>query len=133
MDGYEGRLGGEVAVPDVVVHGLKVPDALAGVGVESDEGIGEDVVAGAVCAVEVRGGRADGDEDDAAFGIEGDAGPGVRGAGVLPCIFGPGVVAELAGMGDGVELPADLSGANVKGADVSGIGEGAALRRCYRR
>ena len=35
----------KVAIPDVVAHALEMPDALAGVGVEREQGVGEEVVA----------------------------------------------------------------------------------------
>ena len=53
-------------------------------------------------------------------GVEGHAGPVVGGAGGLPGVGGPGFVAGFAGMGDGVEGPAKLAGADVEGADVAG-------------
>ena len=37
--------GGEVVVPEAVVHGLEVPDALPGLGVDRDDALGEEVVA----------------------------------------------------------------------------------------
>lgn len=101
------------------MNALEVPEALAGVGVESEEGVGVEVVAEAVEAVEVVDGGAGGDVDDAALFVEGHAGPVVGGAGDLPGVFGPGLVAGFAGKGDGVEDPAELAGVDVVGADVA--------------
>ena len=112
----------EVAVPDVVVHGLEVPDALAGRGVEGEQGVGEEVGAHAVAAVEVGGGRAGGDENEAPLVVHRHARPVVGGADAEPGVGRPGVVAELAGMRDGVEDPPHLAGAHVEGADVPGGG-----------
>ena len=53
-------------------------------------------------------------------GVERHAGPVVGGAGVFPGVGGPGVVAEFAGMRDGVEGPAQRAGADIEGADVAG-------------
>src|ERR1019366_8265026 len=118
------RRRGEVAVPDIVADSLEVPDTLAGIGMERQQGIGEEVVARAVGAVEIAGGGSGGDVEDSALRVDRHAGPVVGGAGVGPGILGPGVVAVLAGMRNGVETPAQLAGANIEGANVaSGGGE----------
>ena len=46
--------------------------------------------------------------------------PAVGAAAVLPGVLRPGVVAELAGMRDGVKRPAQGAGAHVVRADVAG-------------
>ena len=63
-DGEELGRGGEVVVPEVVVHGLEVPLALAGARVEGDERVAEQVVADAIGAVEIVGGGAERHEDE---------------------------------------------------------------------
>ncbi len=108
------------------MHALEVPEALAGGGIEGEQGIGVEVVADAVAAVIVEDGGAGGRVDDAVLGVESHAGPVVGGAGSLPGIGRPGFVARFAGMGDGVEGPAQLAGADVEGADVAG-GRGVGL------
>ena len=120
LHGDEAGGGGKIEVPGVVTDALEVPDAFAGAGVEGEHAVGEEVVSNAVGAVEIEGGRAGGGEDHAEFRIDGEAGPGVRAAGDLPGVFGPGFVAELAGPGDGVEDPAKLAGFGVPGADMPG-------------
>ena len=137
LDGDEGGGRGEVAVPDVVMDALEVPEALAGGGVEGEEGVGVEIVAEAGCAVEVGYRGAGGDVDDAAVGVDGHAGPVVGCAGGLPGVGGPGLampgfVAGFAGVGDGVEGPAEGSGADVVGADVAGRARGG-FRVCGRR
>jgi hypothetical protein len=122
LHGHEVGRGGQIAVPQIVVDGLKVPLALAGVRIEREEGVGEEVVAVAVAAVEIEGGGAGGHIDDAALRVEAHAGPGVGGAGVGVGFGGPGFIAEFAGLGDGVEDPGDGAGADVEGADVAGGG-----------
>ena len=97
-----------------------MPDALAGIGIQREQGVGEEIVAQPVGAVEIAGGRTGGDEDDAALCIHRHAGPVVGGAGVGPRVFRPCLVAEFAGMRNGVELPAQFAGADVVGADVAG-------------
>ncbi len=81
--------------------------------------VGVEVVADAVGAVEVVDGGAGGGEDDAALLVDDHAGPVVGGAGGLPGVLGPGLVAGFAGVGDGVEAPAQLAGVDVVGADVA--------------
>ncbi len=51
------RRRGQVVIPDVVMKRLEVPDALAGLGVEADERIGEQIVAVTMPAVEIAGRR----------------------------------------------------------------------------
>ena len=51
-----------------------------------------------------------------------DFAPGVGRAGVLPRVLGPGIVAEFAGQRDGVELPHQLAGEDVEGAQIAGRG-----------
>ena len=87
---------GDVPVPDVVMDQLEVPDALAGARVEADQAIGEEIVAGAVAAVEIAGRRLDRDVDVAEFLVGAQRRPGAGVAGVLPGVVLPGLVAELA-------------------------------------
>ena len=56
LDGEQNGRRREVAVPEVVMHGLKMPEAFAGSGVECEQAIGVEVVAGAVGAVEIGSG-----------------------------------------------------------------------------
>ena len=108
--GCEHGRGGEVAVPDVVMDALEVPDLFAGLGVEREQGVGVEVVADAVAAVEVVDRRAGGREDHSAGRVDRESGPCVGGASRLPCACGPGLVAWLAGMWNGVEGPLHRAG-----------------------
>ena len=54
-DGEQVRRRGQVAVPEVVMHELIVPEALAGGGVEREQAVGEEVLADAVAAPEIEG------------------------------------------------------------------------------
>ncbi len=105
-----------------MVDALEVPEALAGVGVEGEERVGEEIVADAIAAVEIHDGGAGWCVDDAVFGVEGHAGPVVGGASGLPGVGRPGAGAEFAGARDGAEAPDELAGADVVGADVAGRG-----------
>ena len=130
-DGDEVRRGGQVAVPEVVVDHLVVPDAVAGAGVEGDEGICVEVVSDAVAAPEVEGGGTGGAEDEAALLVEGEAGPDVGAAGVLIGGGWPGFVAGFTGLGNGVEAPDQFTGAEVIGADGTRGGRGRAFAQAH--
>ena len=102
------------------MHALEVPEHPAGGGIESEQGIGKEIVAEARAAEEVGDGGAGGDEDDSAVFIERHAAPVVGGAGGLPGVLWPAFVAGFAGVGDGSETPAEGSGTDIEGADVAG-------------
>jgi hypothetical protein len=119
-DRDERRRRREVAIPEIVLHRLEVPDALARRGAQAEDRVGEEVVAVAVGAVEVIGRRARGRVQKAALLVERDARPGVGAATVLPRAFRPGVVAELARVRDGVECPLLRAGVDVERTDVAG-------------
>ncbi len=130
--GEQLRRGGQVVVPDVVVHGLEVPEALAGARVEREQRVAEEVGALAIAAEHVVGRRAEREVGDPAPLVDRDLAPRVHAAGPLPCALGPGVVAELARVRDRVEGPHQLAGDDV----VRREGRRAAsrsLRRCWSR
>ena len=99
---------------------LEVPEPLAGARVEREQAVAEQVRAGAVGAVVVVGRRAGREVGDAALRVDRDLAPGVGAADVLPGVLRPRLVAELAGMRHGVELPHQLAGDHVVGAQVAG-------------
>ena len=109
----------QVVVPHRMVHELEVPDALAGLGVEADQRVGEQVVAGAVPAVVVGHRRADRQVDVPELRVVAHVRPDVGPARPLPRLVAPGLVAELARLRDGVEDPLHLAGADVVAADMS--------------
>ena len=113
----------QIVIPKVVVDHLEMPKAFPCRSIERDHRISEDVVPEPLAAVEIECRRPGGDEDDAAFIINAHAAPVVRGAGGLPRVALPGLVAELTGMRDGVEDPCALARAYIKCADVAGRGE----------
>ncbi len=118
---HEHRCLRRVAVPQVVVHELEVPDALAGL-----------ARAGRArsCRTARRRCRSPPQKSHAGEpigrytmprrGVDADPAPGVGSAHGLPGVLRPGVVAELAGPRDRVEGPADGARAHVVGADVAG-------------
>jgi hypothetical protein len=93
-----------------------------GVGVERDQAIGKQIVAGAIGAVKIGGGGTRGHVDDATHGVERHPAPVVCRAAILPRFGRPGLVAEFAGVGNRVERPAHLAGPDVVGANVAGRG-----------
>ena len=97
-----------------------MPDPLAGGGVEAHDALREEVVAEAVAAVVVVGRGAQRQVDVAQLGVGGQHAPGVGRARVGPRAVLPRLVAELAGLGDGVKLPQLLPGAHVEAAHVAG-------------
>ena len=119
LDRHEHGRRREVVVPEIVVNRLEVPDPLPGGGVHRDHRVGEQVVPEAIAAVEVRARRADRQEHQASLEVGRDGGPDVRGTReARPGL--PGVVPELARMGDRVERPAKLAGPHVEGPHVTG-------------
>ena len=99
------RRGHEVVVPQIVMHELLVPQALAGARIEGQQAVAEQVGADAVAAVEIERRRSGREVDDAARHVDRDLAPGVGAADVLPGVLRPGVVAELARTRNGVERP----------------------------
>lgn len=122
MQCEELRGGGIVVIPDVVMHHLKMPEALAGAGVESEEAVGEEIGSSAVDAVEIVFRAGSGRIDDPTLFVERELTPDIGAADSIPCAGRPCFVTELAGMRDGVEGPDDAAGANVEGSQIAGRG-----------
>ena len=89
---------------------LKVPEILAGTGVQSQQAVGVKVGSLAIGAVKVIGGRTDREIRDPSLLIDRYPAPGVGPANVLPRIFRPRVVTHVAGMRNGMKSPDELSG-----------------------
>src|SRR5690242_2407071 len=100
------------------MHLLVVPAVLSGLGLDSHHRDREQVVAGADAAVEIRPRVAGGEVDEAEVGIDGRSLPNA-GSAVFPglAILRPGVVAELARTGDGVERPDEAAILGVESFD----------------
>ena len=115
------RIGGarDVHVPDAVVHELVVPLALAGLQIDGDEGLAEEAVAGTRAAVVVAGRRLHRQIREPELLVHADLRPHAGIAGVDPRVLVPGLVAELARLGNRVEDPQPLAGAHVEAADVA--------------
>src|SRR5882762_10112494 len=102
------------------MYALKMPEAFSGAGVESEQAVGEKVVADAIGGVKIGCGGTGRGVDDAANGVERHFSPVVCGAAGFPSVFWPGVVAEFAGLRNSVKGPAKFSGANIEGANIAG-------------
>ena len=96
-----------------------MPHALARAGVQREHAVAEQIGALAIAAPEIKRRRAKAGKHDAALGVQRHARPAVGAAGGSPRVAGPCVVAEFAGLGNGVEDPPALPGARVVGADVA--------------
>src|ERR1700683_1480183 len=96
-----------------------MPYALAGGGPERNERVREQIVTDTVRSVEIERRGPGGNEYQATLFVQAHAGPVVRRATGLPRILWPGVIAELAGMRDGMKAPANLAASHIKGTDVA--------------
>ena len=102
---HQVRRGGQVIVPDAVMHHLEMPDPFARLGVQTDQAFGEEIVAEPMAAVEVVGGCADRQIDVSQRFVRAHPGPYVRAARGLPGLVLPGLVPELSFLGYGLEHP----------------------------
>src|SRR5471032_882036 len=96
-----------------------MPLALSGLQVDADQAFAKEVVAGAMAAIIIAGGGFNGKIHQAELFVHRDLAPDAGVAGILGRALLPGVVAELAFLGDGVEDPQALAGADVESAHVA--------------
>ena len=121
VDRHEVRRRREVPVPDAVVHGLEVPDTLAGLGIETEQRFGEQVGARTLTAPVVATHRARGGVHEPPLLIECQGSPHVGVAHRLPRSVTPGIGAELLGrLWNRVEDPGALARADVERLNRSG-------------
>src|SRR5207247_3538010 len=97
-----------------------VPGAPAAPTAEAGDAIGEQVVAVPRDAVEIERRRSGRGEHHRVLRVHGHAGPRVRAAFQLVCVWRPRLVAELTGLRDRVEDPAELAAVHVERAGVPG-------------
>ena len=102
-----------------MMHELVMPFADTGLYVDSHDAFAKQTVARAMAAVIVAGRKFYGKVGKAQLFIDADLRPDAGIAGVFSRIFEPGVVAEFAGPGNGVEDPEALSRAYVEAAHIS--------------
>src|SRR5262245_24640136 len=96
---------------------LKVPDPFAGGGVQRQDAITKQVISFSITSVRVRGGRCQWDEDHPALMIDTQDGPRVHTSAILPGVSLPSVMAELARLGNSMELPDQLARARIESTD----------------
>ena len=101
FQGHQHRLGREIVVPRVVADRLVVPDEFSGEGVQHHQGVSVQVLT--VTVASQGGGR--GGEHPAPLRVHADDGPGVGAGTFFPRVSLPGLVSRLAGPGNGVKLP----------------------------
>ena len=97
-----------------------MPDPLSRLGIQGNQRVSKQIIANAISAIEVKNSRSGGHIDNATIDIDRHAGPVVGGPGIFPRVLRPGVITKLARVGNGVERPAQGSGAYIKGSNVPG-------------
>ncbi len=113
------RRGGQIPVPDVVVHELVKPFQPPRQGVDGQERVGVEVLATAIRTVEI-GRRGTGRrKEDPALLVHGHVRPDVRARSVLPALPFPCLDPRLARARNGVKGPQQSSGACVPPPDVA--------------
>ena len=118
FDGHEVRRRGEIAIPQIVVDGLEMPESLARPRIEREQRVRIEVVARTISAPEIRRRRTGRQIDDPALAIESHPGPGVCAAALAPGALGPRLRAELVLVRNGVEAPAKRPCMEIERADV---------------
>src|SRR5262245_44029251 len=96
-----------------------MPFALARGGIQTEHRICEEIVAMPVRPVKIEGRGTRRCEDQSALFIHNQPGPIVRSADVLPGIFRPGLVSELARMRNRMEGPSLPARVRIEGANVT--------------
>ena len=129
LDIEQHRRRGRVGVPQVVADGLEVPAVLAAVRIDSHHGVAVQVGALAVAAVGAGNGRRQRQVQQAAVRVRGEVErPGVGAQPALPAFARPGVVAHVARLRHGVELPQRRAAARIVGAGVADAADRAGRR-----
>ena len=100
----DGRRTG-IVIPRIMVNGLEIPFQFAGLCVQSNKTVAEEIRAFAIATVVIVSALTEGHIDDAALDIDGHHAPHVGAGAIFPAIAFPGIVADLAGLWDGVKLP----------------------------
>src|SRR5271166_6839567 len=96
-----------------------MPDALARLGVQRDETVGEQIIADSISPIEIKRRRTRGNIDNSSLRIDGHPSPVIRGAAGLPRVLRPGVFAEVAGMRNGMKRPARFPATHVIGPHIA--------------
>jgi len=121
-DGDQVGGAGDVAVPELMMDGLKIPFHFPRLRVQGDDTVGEEVDAGPVSAVEVGGGGAGAEIDEASLFIYRHSTPVIGRSDLFIRVFWPGIIAEFSRLRHGVEGPQQLAGDHVESPDMPGGG-----------
>src|SRR6185437_3111905 len=106
IDFDKSRSGRQIVVPEVVVDGLEIPLQLSGVGVDGDDGIAEEIIAGTIATIVIGRRAAHGHEESIGLWIDSHIpAPDVSARAVFQAIAEPCVMADFAGQRDGMESP----------------------------
>ena len=100
----------DVAIPHIMMHELIMPDPFAGVGIERQKAIGEEIVTLAIAAVKVKSCGPCGHVDDLPLPVDAHATPvvGTAHIRIQVVIRRPCFISEFTGTGDGAEHPFDF-------------------------
>src|SRR5262249_17803879 len=109
----------QIVIPQVVMHDLIMPAALAGRRVECDHAVGEQVLPQPLPSVEIERRRSGAREHEPAPLIDAETTPYIGAASGLRRITFPGVVTELSRLRERVEDPLPFPGADVEGANMT--------------
>src|SRR5262245_65202913 len=106
------------------MNSLKVPEVLAGLCVDSDDGVREEVVTGTITSPVVPSGTRNGHVEDAALFVERHVPrPHVHARSIAPSAIEPGVVPGLTWQRHSVEVPHVCTRPDVERAGITGRAE----------
>src|ERR1700761_4760171 len=97
-----------------------MPEALAGLGIEREQGICEEIVACTVRSIKIEYRRSGGNIDNPPSGIERHPRPVIRCAGAFPGFCRPAFVTELSRMRDGMKRPSQAPCLHIECTDITG-------------
>src|SRR5690606_13663583 len=106
-DGKQIWRGRKIPVQDIVVHKLKMPEALSGIGIQGNQAVGKKIFAGTVSSVKIKGSRACRSIDDTTFIINSQSRPviGTSYYFIGMQIGRPGIIAKFPGSRYGIDYP----------------------------
>src|SRR5262249_52659925 len=121
-NGDQAGLGGQIIIPDIVVHDLKLPHQLATRSAKRNDRVSIGIAAQPLAAVVVRAGAASGYEHAVPSDIDRELSPDVGRAGASGAVFGPGLEGRVGLVTrDGVPQPAQRSRAGIEGTDKAAL------------
>src|ERR1700761_585573 len=113
------RRRGKVAVPQIMVHALEMPQAFPCLRIESEKRVGKKIIPGSIRAVEIKDRRSGGNINNPTLFIERHARPVIRRARIFPGIGRPRLITKFARPGYGVKSPEKFAGVNVESTNIA--------------